>query len=100
MLSGNPNAIHLLDANRDKIDWHMLCRNPNAIELLKANPEQIADDKYISLWPGLSSNPGAIELLTANQDKIDWQYLSTNPMIFEKVFNRVNRINDYVQNKV
>jgi hypothetical protein len=29
LLSMNPNAIHLLDQNPEKIDWEYLSRNPN-----------------------------------------------------------------------
>jgi len=50
----NPNAIHLLERNQDKIDWHYLSRNPNALHLLERN-----------------------------QDKIDWHWLFENPEIFE-----------------
>ena len=28
----NPNAIHLLEANQNKIHWQHLSSNPNAIE--------------------------------------------------------------------
>jgi hypothetical protein len=31
----------------------------------------------------LSSNPNAIHLFEQNQDKINWDYLSQNPNIFE-----------------
>ena len=36
-LSGNPNAIHLMEKkkNLDKIDWGLLSGNPNAIHLLE-----------------------------------------------------------------
>ncbi len=41
----NPNdeAIELLKANRDEINWTWLSKNPNpkALELLKANPNEI-----------------------------------------------------------
>jgi len=40
-LSGNPNAIHLLEANPRRIDWSWLSGNPNAIHLLEANPNKI-----------------------------------------------------------
>jgi len=33
-LSSNPNAIHLLEQNIDKISWNALSENPNAINLL------------------------------------------------------------------
>jgi len=72
VLSGNPNAINLLEQNQDKIDWSRLSQNPNAIDLLEANQDKID-------WRKLSRNPNAIHLLEANQDKIHWKWLSTNP---------------------
>ena len=97
-LSSNPNAIELLKANPQKINWEGLSanssqyaiemlktypkkidwfylstnQNPYAIELLKANPEKID-------WEGLSGNPNATKLLKANPEKIDWGWLSANP---------------------
>ena len=97
-LSSNPNAIELLKANPQKINWEGLSanssqyaiemlkaypkkidwfylstnQNPYAIELLKANPEKID-------WEGLSGNPNATKLLKANPEKIDWGWLSSNP---------------------
>jgi len=71
-LSFNPNAIHLLEANQDKIVWHRLSLNPNAIHLLEANQDKID-------WGNLSENPNAIHLLEANPDKIEWEWLSANP---------------------
>ena len=41
MLSKNPAAIHLLQANPDKIYWYNLPRNPAAIHLLQANLDKI-----------------------------------------------------------
>ena len=37
MLSANPNAICLLEQNKDKIDWCFLSCNSNAIHLLEQN---------------------------------------------------------------
>jgi len=34
-LSRNPNAIHFLEQNLDKVDWDYLSGNPNAINLLE-----------------------------------------------------------------
>jgi hypothetical protein len=98
MLSSNPNAVEILKANPDKIDFSYLSGNPSqyAIELLKANPQKI-DWLYLSLnpsqyaiellkanpqkieWETLSGNPNAIELLKANPEKINWEWLSSNP---------------------
>ena len=74
----NPEAIELLKANPTKIDWEFLSGNPNieAIELLKTNPEEID-------WRALSGNPNAIELLKANRENINWVKLSGNPAAIE-----------------
>jgi hypothetical protein len=29
----NPNAIHLLEKNQDKIDWFQISRNPSIFEV-------------------------------------------------------------------
>jgi len=79
-LSGNPNAIHLLEKNPDKICWHRLSGNPNAIHILEKNPDKID-------WELLSTNPNAIHLLEKNPDKIEWDLLSGNPSIFELDYN-------------
>ena len=76
VLSGNPNAIHLLEQNMDKINWYELSTNPNAIHLLEQNMDKID-------WDALSRNPNAIHLLEQNMDKINWYWLSENPNIFE-----------------
>jgi hypothetical protein len=34
-LSINPNAIHILENNIDKINWNYLSYNPNAIHILE-----------------------------------------------------------------
>jgi len=114
-LSKNPNAIELLKKNPKKIDWGGLSENPNpeAIELLKANLDNIDWIAWKSLsinpnpnliellkktnlneldWRILSSNPYAIELLKENQDKIDWHYLSANPNAIELLKANQNKI--------
>ena len=79
-LSGNPEALPLLEKNQDKINWKQLSVNPSerALTLLENNQDKIN-------WFGLSANPAAraIALLEKNQDKIDWDMLSSNPAIFE-----------------
>ncbi len=61
MLSLNPNAIHLLEANLDIICWYQLSKNSNAIHLLEKYPE------YID-WEKLSDNPNAMSLFETNPD--------------------------------
>ena len=61
--NSNPNAMHLLEQNQDKINWKILSENPNAIHLLEQNQDKIN-------WKILSENPNAMHLLEQNQDKI------------------------------
>lgn len=75
-LSENPNAIHLLEANPEKINWYYLSLNPNAIHLLEENVDKIK-------WKHLSrnTNPNAIKLIEANPQyfwALDWSELSCN----------------------
>jgi hypothetical protein len=41
--SDNPNAIHVLENEPQRIRWNELSENPNAIHLLEKNPEEICD---------------------------------------------------------
>ena len=88
-LSENPNAIHLLEANPDKIVWYWLSKNPKAINLLEANPDMID-------WEVLSRNPNAIHLLEANPAKINWWYLSRNPNAINLLEANPDKINWYL----
>ena len=109
-LSGNPNAIYLLEANPDKIRWSSLSRNPNAIHLLEQNPDKINWD-YLVLNPnsipiyeanpsmiedGLSLNPNAVNLLEANPDEINWHLLSGNPNAITLLEANPDKINWYL----
>jgi len=58
--------------------WYYMSENPDAIDLLEANQDKIN-------WNGLSANPAAIDLLKANPDKIEWERLAINPRIHEVV---------------
>jgi hypothetical protein len=75
-LSLNPNAVHLLEKNPDKINWDHLSGNPNAIHLLEKNP-----------------------------DIINWSFLSRNPSIFKKtikykyLYQRMNIIREELMMK-
>ena len=64
MLSGNINAISLLEENEDKIDWYIVSGNPNAIKLLKNNIDKINYDILST-----NSNSNIISLLKSNPTK-------------------------------
>ena len=81
-LSGNPNAIHILEKNLDKVSWYALSRNPNAIHILEKNLDKVD-------WIGLSRNPNAIHILEKNLDKVNWYVLSKNPNIFEYDYKEI-----------
>jgi hypothetical protein len=40
-LSSNPNAIHMIENNLDKVDWETLSMNPNAIHILENNLDKV-----------------------------------------------------------
>jgi hypothetical protein len=86
-LSNNENAVSLLKANQDKINWDWLSGNPNAISLLEQNQDKID-------WSLLSRNKNAISLLEQNQDKINWILLSTNPSIFQLDYKKMAKNNE------
>jgi hypothetical protein len=71
-------SIYWSDTPKKKIDWYGLSGNPNpnAIHLLEKNSDKID-------WNILSTNPAAIHLLEENSDKICWFNLSGNTNIFE-----------------
>ena len=61
------NAIHLLEANPDKIDWYYLSGNPNAIHLLEANRTRIR-------WLPFSKNPAIFQCdYTFYRERMDVQ---------------------------
>jgi hypothetical protein len=66
-MSQNPHAIHILLANKDKIDWRQLSKNParEAVELLRANVDKIC-------WTNLCQNrsPYAISLIEQHKQLI------------------------------
>ena len=72
LFRSNPNAIHILKQNLDKVNWDWLSLNPNAIHILEQNLDK-------ANWDYLSQNPNAIHLLEQNLDKVNWEYLSQNP---------------------
>lgn len=99
----SPEAIELLNANRDKINWELLSgnTNPKAIKLLVEEYEKYPNSSKYS-WTALCGNPKAIEILKEeyknypNSDKLVWSALcgNTNPKVFKlleeelKVFPR------------
>jgi hypothetical protein len=85
LLSENPNAISLLEQNRNRINWYNLSANPSAISLLEQNLDKID-------WGVLSGNPAAMAILEQNQDKIDWEILSANPNAIYLLERNINKI--------
>jgi hypothetical protein len=86
VLSANPEAIQLLEANRDKIDWVQLGKNPKAIKLLEEELKVRPQNIY---WYSLSGNPEAIKILNKNKDKIVWSIFSENQNAGELLRERI-----------
>ena len=55
MLSWNTAAIHILEANLDKVNWDRLSYLPEAIHILEANLDKVN-------WKGLSKNEAAMDV--------------------------------------
>jgi hypothetical protein len=81
-LSQNPNAIHLLENNLDKINWRLLSSNQNAMSILENNLEKV-------YWDELSENPNAIHILEKNVDKIIPENLSKNPNALDMLEKKI-----------
>ena len=75
-LSKNPNAIHILERNIDKICWFGLSKNQYAIHILNKNLDKVC-------WSVLAENPNGICMLEKYLDiKSIWPYeifTNTNP---------------------
>ena len=78
-LSYNPNAIHILEQNLDKVDWDWLSENPNAIPILEKHLDKVN-------WYNLSENPNAIHLFS----KLDINKMKKNNKAFaEELVSKV-----------
>jgi len=90
ILSGNPNAIHLLEQNinNEEINWRKVSSNPNAVDLLERHPNKI-------LWDFLTTNPNpkAICLLEQNMNKIKWNSLPYNPNAYHLIEMHLDKVN-------
>jgi hypothetical protein len=86
-ISGNPGAIDIIqNLSEDRIDYTELSRNPNAIKILKGQKDKID-------WSVLSGNSKAIRLLSKNPDKIDFENLSYNYNIDHPLLYKIIRDN-------
>ena len=104
-LSQNPDAIEILDANRDKIEWPDFSgnTNPKAIQIIKENQAYIVSRGYRRdtniYWHTMSANTSAeaIEFISSleNYHNIFWDFLSTNtnPKAIEMLINKYEEEN-------
>jgi len=98
----NPDAIHIIEQNMDKVDkyfcWIHLCKNENALGILEKNIDKIQwmslvhnkNDKVLKLfednlnrlddmaWSELSASPRFVSIIRKHLDKVDWRMLSKN----------------------
>lgn len=80
-LSLNPNALSILEKNKDKIDYDRLTQNtnPKAVAMVIKLYEKTNNPRLISM---LSNNPSAIYFLEKYQTKVNYERLAENPGIF------------------
>ena len=79
----NPNAIHILEKNLDKVNWSGLSDNPNAIHILEKNLDKVD-------WYGLSINHNIFEY---NYKKIKNTLYNDNGFVEELMMNRFHPSN-------
>ncbi len=101
-LTENPSAIDILKANPGKIVLSLLCNNTNplAIDLLRERAvveNNMSKKDYKKLgdkidWDYLSTNPNAIELLKKYPHKINWEMLSANTAAIDWLKENKNAI--------
>ena len=101
-LTVNPSAIDILKANPGKIVWSLLSNNtnPRAIDLLRERAvveNNMSKKDYKKLedkidWDYLSTNPNAIELLKEYPHKINWEMLSANTAAIDWLKENKNAI--------
>jgi hypothetical protein len=83
-LSGNPDAIDILDANRYNIEWSAISGNtsPKAIQLIKDIQLARANGRLTLYWYTISTNTSteAVNFLSLpeNYPYIWWDFFSTN----------------------
>ena len=104
-LAFNPNAIHIIEKNLNKIDFYLLACNPNAISIIEKNIDQYKFknvEEEIEFWNNLSANPNAYNILKNNILKINWEKLASNPnviFIFTNLMIEKNKlITNYLNN--
>lgn len=68
--------------------WDGLSSNPNAIHIIEKNLDKL-DEKC---WTNLSKNPNAIHIIEKNKEKIDWMYIYGNPSIFTYDYELIKQI--------
>ena len=96
-ISRNPNAIHILLKNPNKINEESLYWNPNCMDILLFQPKWIWNMHWIDFsrytksmnllekyferikWDCLCTNPHAIYLIEKYPERIEWSSLSHNP---------------------
>ena len=103
-LALNPNAMHIIEKNLNRIEFSVLACNPNAISIIEKNLDQynfnINDEEF---WDNLSANPNAYEILKNNIGKINWEILASNPnviYIFTNLMIEKNRLIYYYLNNL
>jgi hypothetical protein len=81
-LCKNPNAIHILEKNIDKLDnidcWYNLCSNIEAIPIIENNLDKLDD----ICWNILCNHEKAMPMIKQNLDRLNttcWDTLSSNP---------------------
>ncbi len=69
----NKDFLHILEENKEKIDWINISSNPHAYRFLKENLDKISWYQF-----SINSSDEAVEYLIQNPEKIKWDFFSSN----------------------
>lgn len=100
----NPNAVHIIEKNQDKINLQALCYNYNATHLIEKRLDEIKNDG----WYNLSGNINGIYIMKDRLHKLKtlveieekdfdysaegWHLLSKNPKAYDIIKKNMDKV--------
>ena len=83
----NEKIFKFILENPDKINWYVFISNENSADFINNNLNFFHNNLKDFKWEALSknTNPKILPLLKSNKNKLDWYFLSKNPLLFDVI---------------